>query len=335
MFCVSCGRWNRSDAPRCAHCAELLPEARSPSGNPPDADISMLRRVTGGRYAVTHRLGGGGMANVYYALQMPLGRAVVVKMLHPHLAREADMRERFRREAESAAQLFHPHICPIIDFGSSGETVFLVMPFLARGTLGERMAQTKVLSPEFTAAVGAQVAVALDFAHRHGIVHRDIKPDNIMFDEDDNALVTDFGIATAHFRGRMTGTGNVMGTPHYMSPEQVRGRLLDGRSDLYTLGVVLYEVMLGFPPFDGADVYSISYKHVHEIPVSPEVVDSRVPAQLAEVLMRCLEKAPARRYATGRDLADALLRFVRAGTTLEPAVARAAWLARPLSGRVS
>jgi eukaryotic-like serine/threonine-protein kinase len=335
MFCPSCGRWNRREAQRCAHCAELLPEAKDGAKSPPDADISMLRRATGGRYAVTHKLGGGGMANVYYALQMPLGRPVVVKMLHAHLAREADMRERFRREAESAAQLFHPHICPIIDFGSSGETVFLVMPFLARGTLGERMAQSRVLSPEFTAAVGAQVAVALDFAHRHGIIHRDIKPDNIMFDEDDNALVTDFGIATAHFRGRMTGTGNVMGTPHYMSPEQVRGRLLDGRSDLYTLGVVMYEVMLGFPPFDGADVYSISYKHVHEAPVAPDEVDSRVPPPLAEIIMRCLEKSPAKRYATGRELADAVLRYLRTVATSDTAGARSAWLALPLSGRAS
>jgi eukaryotic-like serine/threonine-protein kinase len=335
MFCPSCGRWNRREAQRCAHCSDMLPEAADNSNMPPDADISLLRRATGGRYAVTHKLGGGGMANVYYALQMPLGRPVVVKMLHPHLAREPDMRERFKREAESAAQLFHPHICPIIDYGHSGETVFLVMPFLARGTLGERMAQARVLSPEFTAAVGAQVAVALDFAHRHGIIHRDIKPDNVMFDEDDNALVTDFGIATAHFRGRMTGTGNVMGTPHYMSPEQVRGRLLDGRSDLYTVGIVLYEVLLGFPPFDGADVYSISYKHVHETAVSPDVVDSRVPQALGEIVMRCLEKTPAKRYSTGRELADALLRFLRTTGTTDTAGARSAWLSRPLTGRAS
>lgn len=315
------------------HCAEPLPDASKYDGSPPDADISALRQATGGRYAVTHRLGGGGMANVYYALQMPLGRAVVIKMLHPHLAREVDMRERFRREAESAAQLFHPHICPIIDYGESGETVYLVMPFLARGTLGERMAETRALPPEFTAAAGAQVAIALDFAHRHGIVHRDVKPDNIMFDEDENAVVTDFGIATAHFRGRITGTGNVMGTPHYMSPEQVRGRLLDGRSDLYTLGVVLYEVLVGFPPFDGADVYSISYKHVHEKPVPLEEVDSRIPAGLSSIVMRCLEKPTSRRYATGTELADALLEFLRTLPRPDPAGTRVAWLSRPLAGR--
>jgi serine/threonine protein kinase len=335
VFCPSCGRWSRHEAARCGHCADTLPEARERDGSPPDPEISTLRRATGGRYAITHRLGGGGMANVYYALQMPLGRAVVVKMLHPHLARDPEMRERFRREAESAAQLFHPHICPIIDFGTSGETVFLVMPHLARGTLGERMTQNRALAPDFIAAVGAQVATALDFAHRHGIVHRDVKPDNIMFDEDDNALVTDFGIATAHFRGRITGTGNVMGTPHYMSPEQVRGRLLDGRSDLYTLGVVLYEVLLGFPPFDGADVYSISYKHVHEMAVPPDEVDSRVPGRLSEIVMRCLEKTPARRYSDGRELADDLLTFLRSQPGGEAPPMRGAWLSLPLAGRAS
>lgn len=335
MFCPTCGHWNRSESARCSHCSESLPDPVERDAAPPDPELTALRRVTGGRYAIKHRLGAGGMANVYYAVQLPLGRAVVVKMLHPHLARDPEMRERFRREAESAAQLFHPHICPIVDFGASKETVFLVMPFLSRGTLGERITERQPLSPEAVAVIGAQVAVALDFAHRHGIIHRDVKPDNIMFDEDENALVTDFGIATAHFRSRITGTGNVMGTPHYMSPEQVRGRLLDGRSDIYTLGVVLYEALLGFPPFDGADVYSISYKHVHEAPVSPEVVDSRVPAPLAEILMRCLEKDPTRRYATGRGLADALLGYLHAQAALDPGASRAAWLSLPLAGRAS
>ena len=128
------------------------------------------------------------------------------------------MRERFRREAESAAQLVHPHICSITDFGIVGDQVFLVMPYLARGTLADRINNRRSFPPERTAAIATQVACALDYAHRHGLVHRDIKPDNILFDEDENALVTDFGIATGHFRARMTGTGNVMGTPHYMLP---------------------------------------------------------------------------------------------------------------------
>ncbi len=255
------------------------------------------------------------MGNVYLARQVSLDSRVVIKVLHPHLARDKEMRQRFRREAESAAQLVHPHICPIIDFGIVDEHVYIVMPYLARGTLNDRIGGHRSLAPETTASVAAQVASALDYAHRHGLIHRDIKPDNILFDEDENALITDFGIATAHFRSRVTGTGNVMGTPHYMAPEQARGKLLDGRSDIYALGVVMYEALLGFPPFDGADVYSISYKHVTEMPVPPDEVDSRVPAALARIVLRCLEKKAADRYERGNDLADALIGFLSASGT--------------------
>jgi serine/threonine-protein kinase len=151
------------------------------------------------------------------------------------------------------------------------------------------------------------VATGLDYAHRRGIVHRDVKPDNVVFDEDRHAMLTDFGIATARFHGRLTGTGRAMGTPHYMSPEQAMGRLVDGRSDIYAVGVMLYEMLVGFPPFDGADAYSVGYKHVHEEAVAPDVVDSRVPADLAAIVMRCLAKSAGERYATGFALADALL----------------------------
>lgn len=266
------------------------------------------------------------MANVFYAIHVCLDAPVVVKVLHSHLARDVEMRERFRREAESAAQLVNPHICPITDFGMAGDQVFLVMPYLPHGTLSERISGNRSLPAEQTAAIAVQAACALDYAHRHGIVHRDIKPDNILFDEDDNAIVTDFGIATGHFRSRMTGTGNVMGTPHYMSPEQARGKILDGRSDIYALGVVMYETLLGFPPFDGADTYSISYKHVTEIPVAPDTVDSRIPAQLSGIVMRCLEKAAGDRFQRGHDLADALISFL--GTSGSPAEVRSSWIAR-------
>ncbi|MEO8580204.1 MAG: serine/threonine-protein kinase [Gemmatimonadales bacterium] len=310
MFCTDCGSWNRGEAARCVRCGIRMPETTDRRQSPPDPSVTALRHVTGGRYTIMHRVGEGGMASVYYALHVVLDSPVVIKVLHPHLAREQEMRERFRREAESAAQLMHPHICKIIDFGMVDDHVFLVMPYMARGTLSDRIGGHRSLSPESTAAIAAQVATGLDYAHRRGLVHRDIKPDNILFDEDENALVTDFGIATGHFRSRMTGSGNVMGTPHYMSPEQARGKLLDGRSDIYGLGVVMYETLLGFPPFDGADSYSISYKHVTETAVSPDVVDSRIPQQLAAIVMRCLEKNPSHRYERGNDLADALINFL-------------------------
>jgi eukaryotic-like serine/threonine-protein kinase len=293
----------------------------------PDEEISALRRATGTRYRITRRLGAGGMATVFRAEQMPLEREVVVKVLHAHLARDSEMTERFRREAEAAARLVHPFICPVLDFGQAGETVYIVMPYLSGGSLADKVQRDRSVAPSAAAAAAAQVAVALDHAHQRGVVHRDIKPDNILFDEDGNAYITDFGIATARFHGRLTASGRAMGTPHYMSPEQAMGKLVDGRSDLYALGVVLYEALVGFPPFDGADAFSVGYKHVHEKPVPVNEIDSRVPEALAAIVMRCLEKSADARYARGTALADALLGFL-AGAEDGAVALRAASLAR-------
>jgi serine/threonine-protein kinase len=327
VFCPDCGTWNRTSAALCTRCATLLPLlAAEPLGEPPDADIGRLRRATGGRYRILRRLASGGMAHVYRAEHAVLGRPVVIKVLHAHLARDAEMQERFRREAEAACRLVHPGICSILDCGQAGDATYLVMPFLAGGSLADRMGRDRSVPPERAASIGAQVACALDYAHRRGVVHRDVKPDNVLFDEDGHALLTDFGIATARFHGRITGTGRAMGTPHYMSPEQAMGKLVDGRSDIYACGVMLYEMLLGIPPFDGADSYSVGYKHVHEQPVAPEVVDSRTPPALAAVVMRCLAKSPAERFQRGHDLADALVACLDPGRA--PIEARVSWLAR-------
>ena len=327
MFCPDCGTWNRALAASCSRCGNGLPDVVGAPLEKPDDEISALRRATGNRYRILRRLGGGGMATVFRAEQMPLGREVVVKVLHSHLARDAEMAERFRREAEAASRLVHPFICPVLDFGHSGETVYIVMPYLSGGSLADRVQRERNVSPQATASAAAQVAVALDHAHDRGVVHRDVKPDNILFDEGGNAFITDFGIATARFHGRLTATGRAMGTPHYMSPEQAMGKLVDGRSDLYALGVVMYEALVGFPPFDGADAFSVGYKHVHEKPVALAEVDSRVPPALADVVMQCLQKSPDDRYARGIALADALLDYLARSENGTPAH-RAAAIAR-------
>jgi serine/threonine-protein kinase len=327
VFCPDCGTWNRTNAAACSRCTIDLPAVGGTPPERPDEEISALRRATGNRYRILRRLGGGGMATVYRAEQMPLSRDVVVKVLHPHLARDAEMAERFRREAEAAAQLVHPFICPLLDFGRSGETVYIVMPYLGGGSLADKVQKERAVAPWIVAAATAQVAVGLDHAHRRGVVHRDVKPDNILFDDDGNAFITDFGIATARFHGRLTASGRAMGTPHYMSPEQAMGKLVDGRSDLYALGVVMYEGLVGFPPFDGADAFSVGYKHVHEKPVDLADVDSRLPEGLVEIVMKCLSKSPDDRYARGDALADALLTYLG---TCDEAIAsrRIAGLAR-------
>jgi serine/threonine-protein kinase len=294
-------------AAECGRCGSALPDLATAPLEQPDEEISLVRRALGGRYRVIRRLGGGGMASVYFGEHVSLGRQVAVKLLHPYLAREAEMRERFRREAEAAAQLVHPHVCPILDFGVTEAAVYLVMPYLKGGSLADRVYVHRTVAPPSVAAAAAQVACGLDYAHRRGIVHRDVKPDNILYDEDGNAVITDFGIATARFHGRLTATGRAMGTPHYMSPEQAMGKLIDGRSDVYALGVVMYEALAGIPPFDGADAFSVGYKHVHEAPIPLQQVDARIPEPIARVVMRCLEKAPGDRYASGVELADALI----------------------------
>ena len=326
MFCPDCGTWNRTRALQCVRCASDLPEVASAPLEQPDSELTNLRKLAGGRYRIMRRMGSGGMAHVYYAQHALLDRPLVVKVLHQHLSKDPEMRERFRREAEASAQLYHPHICPILDFSELGELVDLVMPYLAGGSLAEVLIRDKVVQPAPAAAICAQVATALDYAHRRGIVHRDVKPDNVLFDEDGHAQLTDFGIATARFHGRLTRTGRAMGTPHYMSPEQAMGKMVDGRSDLYAVGIMLYEMVLGFPPFDGADSYSVGYKQVHEQPVAPDVVDSRVPSELSAMIMKCLSKQAADRFQTGFELADALLAYLQqsgAGTD-----ARAAFLSR-------
>jgi serine/threonine-protein kinase len=310
MFCPACGTWNRAASAACQRCNEPLPEL-TPFEQPDEA-ITRLRRATGTRYRVVSRIDSGGMADVYLAEQAQLSRRVVIKVLHAHLARDAEVAERFRREAEAAAKLTHPNICAIHDYGATQDVIFTVMAYLEGGSLADRIQKHRVVEPADAAAVAVQVSCALDYAHRHGVVHRDVKPDNVLFDEDGNAVLTDFGIATARFHGRLTVSGRAMGTPHYMSPEQAMGKLVDGRSDLYALGIVLYEALVGFPPFDGADSFSVGYKQVHEKPVPLEQVDSRIPAVLAAIVMKCLSKSPSDRYARGLDLADALVGWLAA-----------------------
>jgi serine/threonine-protein kinase len=331
MFCPDCGTWNRASLPRCTRCEALLPDLPAAPLDAPDEELTLLRRATGNRYVVERRLGSGGMASVYLARHAVLDTPYAVKVLHRHLARDPEMRTRFRREAEAAARLRHPNVCAILDYGWTGDVEWLLMPYLAGGSLADAMTGRARVGADRAAVVAAQAAQGLDYAHRHGVVHRDVKPDNVLFDGEGTAVVTDFGIASARFHARLTATGRAMGTPHYMSPEQAMGKLLDGRSDVYALGVLLYEMLAGDPPFDGPDAYAVGYKHVHEAPVPIEVAAPGVPPALAVIVMRCLAKSAEERYARASELADALYGFVgeRGSPELRPA-----WRARRVSGSV-
>jgi serine/threonine-protein kinase len=311
VFCPDCGTWNRSNTRACVQCAARLPDLPS-AIEAPDHLITSLRHATGNRYRVVRRIGSGGMADVYEARHHQLARPLAIKVMHAHLARDSEMRTRFRREAEAASRLLHPFICAPLDYGETEDAVYLVLPFLGGGCLADDLTAHRTIEAARTARISAQVATALDYAARQGVIHRDVKPDNVLFDTDGNAIITDFGIATAYFHGRLTAGGRAMGTPHYMAPEQAMGRFVDGRADLYAVGVMMYECLIGATPFDGPDGYAIGYKHVHEAPKHVLEHAPDTPEGLAMIVMTCLEKAPEARYQRGHDLAEAIYGWMHA-----------------------
>jgi serine/threonine-protein kinase len=247
------------------------------------------------RYRVLGRLGSGGMSEVYCAEDQQLGRKVALKVLAPRFAEDHEFVERFRREASSAAALQHPNIVGIYDRGEWDGTYYIAMEFLDGRSLKDLVRERGPLPPGFAADIVVQVLKALRFAHRRGVVHRDIKPHNVILDEEGRAKVTDFGIARAG-ASDITETGSIMGTAQYLSPEQAQGQRVDARSDLYAVGVLLYELLTGRPPFEGDSAVSVALKQVAEAPVPPSRLNPAVTPALEAVVLRALRKDPAARF---------------------------------------
>ncbi len=284
------------------------------------ADTELLARVEqvlAPTFALDHEIGRGGMGIVYLARDSRLKRPVAIKVLPPELAFRSDIRSRFLREAETAAQLSHPNIVPIFTVDERGGLVFFVMGYVEGETLAQRMQRDGRIAPAETRGLLTEVASALAYAHSRGVIHRDIKPDNILLSsEGGRAMVTDFGIARAVSAGsgdsRLTATGVAIGTPAYMSPEQCAGdKEIDGRSDLYSLGVVGYQMLCGSLPFSGTGTGALLVKHLSEKPVPVTDRAPEVPAWLGRVTMRLLEKQPADRFGD----AGALVRALEQGDT--------------------
>ncbi len=251
--------------------------------------------IVDGRYRVLNRVGSGGMADVYCAEDLQLGRRVALKVLHSRFAEDPEFVERFRREARSAAGLNHQNVVSVYDRGEWEGTYYIAMEFLDGRTLKAVVQQESPLAPTRAIDITVQVLRAARFAHRRGIIHRDLKPHNVIVDEEGRAKVTDFGIARAG-ASDMTQTGSIMGTAQYLSPEQAQGFSVSEPSDLYSIGIILYELLTGRVPFEGESAVTIALKHVNERPIPPSTFNTAVTPELEGVVLRALEKDPARRF---------------------------------------
>lgn len=261
----------------------------------------MIGRTFNNRYKLTERVGLGGMAEVYRAEDNVLGRTVAVKVMLPQYAADPTFTKRFRQEAASAANLQSPYIVSIYDWGLDGETYYIVMEFLRGTDLKTAIKERGAINQRKAAEIGSQVAQALSVAHAGGIIHRDIKPQNIMIQPDGNIKVMDFGIARAGDAG-LSQTATVLGTAHYVSPEQAQGKELTGASDIYSLGVVLYEATTGKLPFDGQDAVSVAVKQVNELPASPSTINPNIDPALEAIIMKAMEKDPERRFKDASEM---------------------------------
>ncbi len=278
-----------------------------------------MRQVVDTRYRTIRPLGSGGMADVYLAHDEVLDRDVALKVLSQRYAEDDGSVERFRREAKSAASLSHPNIIYTYDQGETDDgTYYIVMEYLPGGTLKERIVRKGALPPQTAVAVAIQIAEALEEAHRYGVIHRDIKPQNILITDSGDVKVADFGIARAASSGTVTETGWIMGSAHYISPEQAMGEPVSPRSDLYSLGIVLYEMLTGTLPYDAENPIGIAIKHVDGPLRPPREVDPSIPEGINAVTVQLLAKDPKDRYQNAADLLEDLYRIKRG---LTPAAA--------------
>jgi serine/threonine-protein kinase len=271
------------------------------------------RTIVNDRYEIGKRIGRGGMAEIFRARDILLDRPVAMKVLFPEFATDPAFVERFRREAQAAANLNHPNIVAVYDWGKVNNTYYIAMEYVNGRTLADILKQSGTLTPMQVCDVMSEVASALISAHQNGVIHRDIKPGNILVSTTGQVKVADFGIARALGAGveqGLTQTGAVMGTATYFSPEQAQGASTDQRSDIYSLGVVMYEMLSGVPPFTGENAVAIAYKQVHERAMPLDQRLTSAPPEVAAIVAKCMEKSPDDRYSSAEEVRDELRRFV-------------------------
>ena len=308
---------------------ETLLGTQAPSA-PASRRLGGPPRVLGGRYLLEERIASGGMASVWRAHDEVLARTVAIKVLHDHLAADDGFRERFRREAIAAAKLTHPNVVGLYDTGRDGDQVYLVMEFVAGVTLKQVIASEAPLAVGRAAAIAEKVARALDYAHERGLVHRDVKPANILIGTDGSVKVADFGIAKAEEGDDLTKTGMVLGTAAYVAPEQILAEPIDGKADQYALACVLYEALTGEQPFRADSAVATAAQRLETEPLPLRGRRADLPRALDDIVMRALSRRPEDRFPSLGRFADAITPFADAGDEATAALAVAA--ARPAAG---
>jgi predicted Ser/Thr protein kinase len=307
LSCPACKSALAAEARFCASCGTPAPASNAAA--PADPVREILKVALGRQYEIQRLLGRGGMGAVYLATEAALEREVAIKVLPPDRGSTKESRDRFRREARTAAKLSHPNIVPLHTFGDVDGTLYFVMGYVKGESLAARLKREGRLGVEDARRILIELCEALDYAHKLGIVHRDIKPDNVLIEEETGrAMLMDFGVAKALGAGQtVTEAGSVLGTPHYMSPEQAQGKAdIDSRSDLYSLGVMGYAMLAGRLPFEGPTPGDVMVQHITKEAPSLRILAPETPTEVAGALMRCLEKDPARRWPEARSLRRAI-----------------------------
>ena len=316
ITCPKCRAENRSDSRFCAFCAAPLKEGGSRAIRIPAFDLAR-GQLFAGRYEAIEILGQGGMGKVFKAFDRQINEVVAVKLIKPEISVNDSAIERFKNELKIARKITHRNVCRMHDIGEDAGLQYITMEFVAGEDLKRFVRRAGALSPGRAINIARQVCAGLVEAHHLGIVHRDLKPQNIMIDQDGNAKIMDFGIARFSEMDRMTGSGVMIGTPEYMSPEQADLKDVDARADIYALGIVLYEMLTGRMPFEGETALSVIIKHKTEKPKDVRTFNSLVSPELAAVVAKCMEKDPARRFQTSDALSEELDRLEKSLSTGE------------------
>jgi len=331
MKCPKCQAENSENKKFCGECGTQITQAepvQSPAS--PADDISMPTKTieaakeeltTGAtfarRYQIIEELGRGGMGRVYKAMDTEINEKVALKLITPEIAKDKKTIERFRNELKFARKIRHKNVCQMYDLSKEEESYYITMEYVRGDDLKGMIRRMGGFSAAQAITIAKQVCNGLTEAHKVGVVHRDLKPQNIMIDQDGNARIMDFGIARSLKGKGITGAGVMIGTPDYMSPEQVEGKETDQRSDIYSLGVILFEMVTGQTPFQGDTPFTIGVKHKSEIPQDPKELNNQISAELSQVILRCLEKDKEKRFQNAEDLQNDLQNIEKGLPTAE------------------